>query len=318
MEASRTLDGKMNDHVCQYFHQALHYMDKAIDNLAFMEVIISSFALFVFASRQEHAHLQAAAFFYNGLTTAFARLLDERREVPVENINLAFDVWTIALQSLEISYWAEVRRYERRSTQIDDAFSRVNNGRTIDCLNGIQGVRRLRNTMCMTEPLRSHLMFSWDNYLAIKVRPGSDCRDSSLGLRRILTQIIVVSGQKHSVKPSVDGISADEISDKLLFGMAAFLDHLMDANGDVAMPNVIQSADDLCDLCSAITKTMDRDLLRTYCLFLVGLVHNKRIAHRFGELMFQWSPKPIPGFGYNLTVNEMNAERSSIVRKNTW
>jgi hypothetical protein len=249
-----------------------------------MEVIMSSFALLVFASRQQHAHLQAVAHFYNGLSFAFAELLKERRNVPDVHINRAFDVWIIALQCLEISYWAEVRRCGRRSRQIDDAFSRVKKEGTMGCLDGIQGMPRLRNTMCRTEPLRSHLMLFWDNYLAIRVQPGSNYEDSEKAVRSMLEQIIVVA------------VDADEISDKLLFGMTVFVNDLMDANGDATLPNVIRSANNLCGLCRHITETVDRDLLRTYCLFFVGLVHNKRIARRFGELMFQ-SSRLLPGFG---------------------
>jgi len=164
----------------------------------------------------------------------------------------------------------------------------------MNCLLGIEGFGPLRNEMCATEPHRSHLMFCLDNYLAMKIGAGASSRDCSSELQNMVQRIISVP-LKASVDSDFESISSDEIT-ALLVGLATFLKHLIDARGNIIVWEVVDSAQSLSKLCERIQRTVPRDLLRTYCLFFIGVVHYKGIPHYIRELILQRIHNSIRGF----------------------
>jgi hypothetical protein len=172
MESSRCAHGERNLVTTKYYQQALADLrmaiDKsAIDKSAVMEVLVASYAMLVYTCFSEYELFRNVALFYNGVSAAFAKLIEQRSRE--QNIILASNLWIASLQLLEISYWGIVRQsILGPSGPADKTHGVIQYSFTCKCLMGIQEWRPLRNEMCATEPLRTNLMFCFDYYLANK------------------------------------------------------------------------------------------------------------------------------------------------------
>ena len=269
MEASRNALREMTEDVHQYFTECRRYMHNAIECCALLDVMTASFVLFL--SDQHAVH-------FNAVTTAFVYL--QPFSVPEANIVSAFELYVTALQSFEISDWDKERQCvlnpRGRRKQHANVYDTVSYENTKKCLRRIRRFSLLRTKMRSTHPLRSHLMFALDNFLAMKINAGMNSGDCTAQLRGIIDEIMKALPPTLSIPSEFDIASANRVTDTLLYGLAILLRQLMDANGDVANDAVVKSAKWLYMLCIG-NHTVPRDLLRTYCIFLVGLVHHEGI-----------------------------------------
>jgi hypothetical protein len=309
MESSRQSGGKYNQVTAYYYQKGLESIGEAISTSALIEVLMASYAMLMYTCFSEYESFRATVFFYNGISAACLKLIEQPFSIKSKCLPWASKLWLTSLQLLEISYWSAVRRSlldpSGQYGFSDDIYSVILCSFGLTCLEKIQGWRPFRSEICATEPLRTNLMFCLDYYLASKTctLPGKDSRDRSCSaINRILRQIIVQTPQRDSIRrvlneamnsvtrhephktPQLNSalqssISVNDVCDTLLFGIAKLIQKLMEFEYEnTGISEAFPTAEILCRLCAlSIHHTGARDLLLTYGLFLAGLVIRARI-----------------------------------------